>query len=73
MASLVLKNLPDHVHRRLKRQAEQNRRSMVQEAITVLERGLIDVPPVALPKKLIKPLKPISGQMVLDAIKEGRR
>jgi len=73
MASLVLKNLPDDVHRRLKKQAERNRRSMVQEAITVLDRGLIDVPPVRLPRKLLKPLKPISGQMVLDAIREGRR
>jgi plasmid stability protein len=73
MASLVLKNLPQHIHRRLKKQAEKNRRSMAQEAITVLERSLIEVPPVVLPRKLIEPLKPISGKMVLDAIREGRR
>jgi plasmid stability protein len=73
VASLVLKNLPVDIHRRLKKQAERNRRSMVQEAITVLDRGTIQVPPVQLPKKLIKPLKPVSGQMILDAIREGRR
>jgi plasmid stability protein len=73
MASLVLKNLPDDLHRRLRKQAERNRRSMVQEAITLLDRGLLEVPPVRLPKRLIKPLKPISRRMILDAIRSGRK
>jgi plasmid stability protein len=73
MASLVLKNLPERIHSRLKKQAERNRRSMAQEAITVLDRSLLEVPPIVPPKKLIKPLKPITGQMILDAIREGRR
>jgi hypothetical protein len=72
MASLVLKNVPVHVHRRLKQRAERNRRSMAQEAITLLEQSLLEIPPIVLPKKPIKPLKPISGQMILDAIREGR-
>jgi hypothetical protein len=73
MASLVLKNLPDDVHRRLKKQAQRNRRSMAQEAVTLLERSLVEVPPVVLPRKPIKPLKPVTGQMILEAIREGRR
>ena len=72
MAALVIKKLPDHIHKLLKEEAERNRRSMAQEAITILEQSLGSVPPVVLPKP-IKPLKPISRKMVLDAIRAGRK
>jgi hypothetical protein len=73
MAALVLKNLPDRLHKRLKKEAERNRRSMAQQAITILERSLLEVPPIVLPEKPITPLKPITGKMVLDSIRAGRK
>tara|TARA_A100001037_G_scaffold270409_1_gene265211 strand:+ start:180 stop:398 length:219 start_codon:yes stop_codon:yes gene_type:complete len=50
MASLVLKSLPDELHAQLKQSATANRRSMAQEAISLLERGLGTPPPQPLPK-----------------------
>lgn len=40
MPTLTLKDVPEEVHRRLKAQAEQHRRSMNQEAIRILERAV---------------------------------
>ena len=50
MASLVLKTLPDELHAQLKESAAANRRSMAQEAILLLERGLGGISPQPLPK-----------------------
>jgi hypothetical protein len=71
MSALVLKNVPEHLRRRLKEEAERNRRSMTQEAMIALERGLGVVPPVKLPKP-IPTLKPVTAKMIRDAIREGR-
>jgi hypothetical protein len=72
MAALVLKTLPDNVHKRLKEQAERNRRSMAQEAITILERSLGSIPPVVLPRRPVQPLKRVTSAMILRGIREGR-
>jgi plasmid stability protein len=40
MGTLVIKNLPDPLHARLKEQAERNRRSVTKEAVTLIEAGL---------------------------------
>jgi len=40
VAALVIKNLPDSLHRRLKEEAARNRRSMTQQALAILERAL---------------------------------
>src|SRR5207249_1298459 len=37
MAGLLIKELPKELHRKLKRRAEANRRSLSSEAITILE------------------------------------
>jgi hypothetical protein len=71
MAALVLKNVPVYLHRRLKEEADRNRRSMTQEAMIALERGLGVVPPVKLPKP-IKPLKRVTARMIAAGIREGR-
>jgi plasmid stability protein len=71
MASLLLKNFPKRLHERLKTRAEQHRRSMTQEAFTILETALIDVPPVKLPKP-IKPLRRVTSAMIAAGIREGR-
>ena len=72
MAALVLKNVPDHLHKQLKKEAERNRRSMAQEAIVILERSLRTIPPVRLPERPVKPLKRITSEMILRGIREGR-
>lgn len=73
MSTLVIKNLPDALHDRLREQAARNRRSVTMEAVTVLERG-VAAPRVA-PKlpPLIK-LKggPLTIEEIEAAIAEGR-
>jgi plasmid stability protein len=71
MASLLLKNISRQLHERLKTRAEHNRRSMTQEAFTILEQALLDVPPVRLPKP-VKPLKRVTAEMIAAGIREGR-
>ena len=39
MSTLVIKNLPEDLHARLKAQAERNRRSVTMEVVTLIERG----------------------------------
>ena len=40
MATLVIKNMPDELHRRLKKEAQKARRSMTREAVYLLDAGL---------------------------------
>ena len=40
MPALLLRNVPAELHRKLKARATQNRRSMAQEALILLEKGL---------------------------------
>jgi len=40
MPSLVIKNLPEEVHQKLKQQAARHHRSMTKEAIAILIDGL---------------------------------
>jgi len=40
MATLTIKNVPDQLYHRLKRQAERNRRSLNGETLVCLERAL---------------------------------
>lgn len=42
MAGLLLRDLPDILHRKLKARAIQNRRSMAKEVIIILENALTD-------------------------------
>lgn len=73
MSTLVIKNLPETLHRRLKDQAERNRRSVTQEAISLIESG-ITVPRIA--PTLPPPVKlkggPITTEEIEAAIAEGR-
>lgn len=40
MATLVIKNLPESLHRKLKERAKRNHRSMTKEAIALLEAAV---------------------------------
>lgn len=49
MPGLMIKALPDKLHKQLKRQAKANHRSMAQEALMILEQGVIVAPKRKLP------------------------
>jgi len=67
MSTLVIKNLPDDLHARLKAQAERNRRSVTMEVVTLIERGtaVTRVPPVLSP-----PIK-LKGGPLTDKVVEA--
>jgi plasmid stability protein len=69
MASLTIKNLPEDLHRKLKRQAKANRRSLTGEAIACLERGV--QPPRVDPEEFLADVrelrKRIRGPAITDA------
>ena len=75
MSTLVVKNLPDALHERLRAQAQSNRRSVTQEAIRLLEIGLDSAPRHA-PLVLPPPYKLRGGALKIDeieaAIEHGR-
>ena len=69
--AIVLKGVPADLHRRLREQAERNRRSMNQELLTIMERALRPLPP-------LKPIRPVKTRQafthawLLKAVREGR-
>jgi plasmid stability protein len=73
MSTLVIKNVPDALHARLKALATRNRRSVTQEVITLIEREVGGSRPVPKLPPLVK-LKggPLTIDEVEAAIAEGR-
>ena len=73
MSTLVIKNLPDDLHSRLRQQAERNRRSVTQEAISLIETGIV-VPrlPPTLPPPIRLKGKPVTQDEIEAWIDEGR-
>lgn len=73
MSTLVIKNLPDDLHDKLRAQAVRHHRSMTKEAVTLIEAGVAirpantNVPP---------PVKSAGGPLDWDeieaAISDGR-
>lgn len=43
MPTIIVRNVPDHVHRQLKRRAEEHRRSVNQEVLRVLEETVAEL------------------------------
>lgn len=70
MSSLLIKNMPEDLHARLKESARRHRRSMTQEALVILEKHL-SMGPVEFPEPVI-PLKPITAALIRKGIREGR-
>ncbi len=72
MPSLVIKKLPEEIHRKLKTQAQHHHRSMVKEAIALLEEAL-DV------KSQVREIPPpyegklkLTNRFINDAKRRGR-
>ena len=45
MPTLVVKNLPEALHEKLRRQAENNHRSVTKEVVSLIEAGVVAPPP----------------------------
>lgn len=75
MSTLVVKNLPDELHERLRERAQRNHRSVTKEAIMLLEQGIL-APTARRPIKLPPPIKlkggPVTTEWIEAAIAEGR-
>lgn len=74
MSTLVVRNLPDELHEKLRRQAKRNRRSVTKEVVSLIDAGVAPQQPKF---ELSPPLKLKRGHMLTigeieDAIAEGR-
>jgi len=71
MASILLKNIPEDLHRRLREQAVRHHRSLNKEVIAVLEESVSVPAPQTLPPP-VRPKRRLT-QLLLDrARREGR-
>lgn len=67
MGTLVIRNLPDELHERLKRLAAQHHRSMAKEVISLIEAGVRARPSAA---ELPPPVKLQGGPITIDEIEQ---
>jgi len=73
-ASLSIKNVPDHVVKRLRARAARNRRSLQGELLDLVERAADEVPTISARAVYdrIKTLKLPAGESSADIIREMR-
>lgn len=71
MPSIVVKDIPEKLHKRLKAQAREHRRSMSQEILTILENGVVPPQRRKFPP-LVKANVLITDEMIDAAKREGR-
>ena len=71
MSALLIKNMPPLLHDRLRQRAAVHHRSMNREVIAILERELESPTAMDLPPP-IKSLKPISGEEIVQIIRDAR-
>lgn len=72
MPALVLKNIPEDLHRKLKLQAESNQRSMTRQAIFLLQQGVESSPAGRALTLAIRPFKgkrPLTDEILEEARK----
>lgn len=73
MPGLLIKNLPEPLHRKLKERAARNRRSMTNEALYLLEM-ILEQEPIK-PSEMPTPFEgefPITDEWLDAAKREGR-
>ena len=71
MNTLILEDLPEHLHARLKEQATRNRRSVSREAFAILSANLVGVDIDNLPPYKAKAL--LTDELLEQAKREGAR
>ncbi len=76
MSTLVIKNMPEDLHDRLRERAQTNQRSVTQEAILVLRTGMAATGPAREPINLPPLIKlkggPLTIEQIETAIADGR-
>lgn len=73
MSTLVIKNLPEHLHAALKSQAQRNHRSLNKEAVALIEQAIAPPSPAhGLPPPIKLKGGPITIEEIEAAIAEGR-
>jgi plasmid stability protein len=76
MPGLLIMNLPDRLHRRLKARAASHRRSLSREAQVILEEALRDAagPPTLaeLDRLRVRPTRPLTQDFLDEARRSGR-
>ncbi|MDN5864432.1 MAG: hypothetical protein L0I62_04360 [Gammaproteobacteria bacterium] len=65
MSTLVIKNMPEPLHHKLREQAARNHRSVTKEAITIIESGVAAKRPK---RDLPPPLKLKGGPLTIEEI-----
>ena len=70
MPGLLIKNVPTELHHRLKQRAKENRRSMTQEALVLIESGL-GLRRSWTPPPPVKGKKPLTDEWIDRAKREG--
>lgn len=77
MPGLLIKDVPESLHRRLKARAAQHRRSLHREALILLEEVLAQdagPPDLAVIDRLrIQGTRPLTTSLVNEALNTGRR
>lgn len=76
MPNLLIRNLPEELHARLKESAASHRRSVTQEAILIVEKGLAAAEGENYPRTLPVPFplkRPTTMEETLRFIDEGQR
>ena len=80
MPTLVVKNLPEPLHQRLKAQARQHHRSMTKEVVALIEQGLLGPGAAAqppdlrpLPPPIELPGGPVTSDWIEAAIANGQK
>jgi plasmid stability protein len=69
---ILIKKVPDDVHRRLKEEAARHHRSMARHALAIIQDSLGPSAKLEFPEPA-KTAKPLTQAIVSKAIKEGRR
>ncbi|MFO1491283.1 MAG: Arc family DNA-binding protein [Kiritimatiellia bacterium] len=71
MSSLLIKNLPEALHDRLRQRAEKHHRSMNGEVLAILESELASPGAAALPPA-VKGLRVVDGEWTVKVIRAAR-
>jgi len=73
MATLQVRDVPEHIYRQLAELAEKERRSLAQQAVAVLAKGLdVEVDPKARRRKVLEEAKRLDlgrGKSLPDFVK----